>query len=50
MHFPKLLRHHGLRIGDTIDDDREQEGSALGHVERAGHGNVPLTPEVAFLA
>src|SRR5580700_2419788 len=50
MYFPKLLRHDGLRIGGSIDDDREQEGSALGHVERACHRKVPLTPEVAFLA
>ena len=50
LHFPKLLRHHGLRIGGAVDDDREQEGSALGHVESASHRKIPLTPEVAFLA
>src|SRR5450432_1158049 len=50
MHLPKLLRHQGIRIGGAIDDDREQEGSALSHVERASHRKVPLTPEIAFFA
>src|SRR5450631_1732985 len=50
LNLSKLLRHPGIRIRRAIDDDREQEGSIFGHVVRAIDGELPLAPEVPFLA
>jgi hypothetical protein len=50
LHLSKLLRHQRVRIRRAIEDEREHEGPATGHVIRAIDCEFPLTPEVAFLA